>query len=220
MRKQTVFAALFALLGVVSCSDSGMPGQGGAPSSSGGSSGGVGSSSSSSGSGGSGTVSAADLPRDCFWAACSDPNAANTLYPDSYATYWVASINIPAGGQVILKGRYPHARYLSFNLYNPRLEPLDALADVEIAPNASSAQPYAVNARRDATPRDYTVSIVAGVRPDDAALRAPNTLYSFQAVGAQRQPSNQAVILYRIYVEDQGRGGPGFYSSLVEIMTP
>lgn len=40
------------------------------------------------------------LPRDCFWAARSDANALNILYPDRYATYWVAALTIPPGGEV------------------------------------------------------------------------------------------------------------------------
>ena len=155
---------------------------------------------------------ASDLPRDCFWAARSDPNAVNTLYPDRYATYWSANLNIPPGGAVLLRGRYPHARYMSFNLYNPRLEPLDALADVEINPLPGAVQPFAVNAQRAAEPRDYEIQIIAALRPDDPALRAPNTLYSFQAVGAQPVPGPQATVLYRIYVEDAGydlSGGVG-----------
>ena len=195
-----------AVLALAACGDS--PDAGGNPVGGTGSSGAAGSSGagSSSGSGGSsGSASAADFPRDCFWAARSDANAANVLYPDRAAIYWTASLSIPPGGHIRLDGQYPHSRYMSFNLYNPRLEPLDALADVEITPKPGSAQPFAVNASRTATPRDYSVKIVAGLRPDDAAQRAPNTLYSFQALGMQKTPSQQAVVIYRIYVEDEGR---------------
>lgn len=147
--------------------------------------------------------------RDCGWVARSDANLLNILYPDRYATYWVAVLPIPPGGEVLLDGQYPHARYASFNLYNPRLEPLDALADVEIVPNAGSTQPFALGALRNAAVRDYRVHVVAGVRPDQ---RAANTLYSFQTLGPVTQGSPLAIAIYRVYVEDQGQdvsGGVG-----------
>ncbi|MDP3856257.1 MAG: hypothetical protein Q8Q73_00700 [Stagnimonas sp.] len=155
---------------------------------------------------------ASGLSRDCGWLLRSDPNLLNILYPDRAATYWVALLPIPAGGELWLEGRYPHARYASFNLYNPRLEPIDALADVELAPEPGSAQPFAVGARRDADPRDYRVRVISAVPPADPAERAPNTLYSYAAVGEQRLPSPLAVAIYRVYVEDAGydiSGGVG-----------
>jgi hypothetical protein len=160
----------------------------------------------------SGTPVSAAPTRDCFWAARSDANAFNVLYPDRSATYWVAALAIPPGGELRLEGRYPHARYMSFNLYNPRLEPIDALADVEIAPNPGSAQPFALNANRVAEPRDYAVRVVAGLRPDDPAQRSPNTLYSFLSAQDASQPSPVAIVIYRVYVEDAGldlSGGVG-----------
>jgi hypothetical protein len=157
-------------------------------------------------------ASAAELPRDCAWLLRSDPNLLNILYPDRYATYWVAVLPIPPGGELWLEGRYPHARYASFNLYNPRLEPIDALADVEILPQPGSLQPFAVGARRDAEARDYRVRVIAAVPPEDPGQRQPNTLYSYVAAGEQRLPSPLAVVIYRVYVEDAGydlSGGVG-----------
>lgn len=156
--------------------------------------------------------SAAELPRDCAWLVRSDANLLNVLYPDRAATYWVALLPIPPGGELWLEGRYPHARYASFNLYNPRLEPIDALADVTIAPEPGSTQPFAVGARRDAEARDYRVRVIAAVPPEDPAQREPNTLYSYAVAGEQRVPSPLAVAIYRVYVEDAGydiSGGVG-----------
>jgi hypothetical protein len=202
-----IVVMLAAILTLCACGSSGLP-AGSAPTTT---------AFSGSGSAAANTPASA-LPRDCFWSARSDPNAANVLYPDSYATYWTASLTIPAGGEVRLEGQYPQARYMSFNLYNPRLEPLDALADVEIAPKAGSNQPFAVAANRYAGPRDYAVRIIAGVRPDDPAQRAENTLYSFQTLGPQKVGSQQASIIYRIYVEDKNydiTGGVGLPTVVV-----
>lgn len=145
--------------------------------------------------------------RDCFWTLRSDAELANVLYPDRYATYWVAQFAIPPGAEVRLNGRYPRARYMSFNLYNPRLEPLDALADVEIAPQAG-ANPFAVGAPRE-TAEGYELRVVPGLQPQDPAAREANTLYSFQSVGPQQLASPLAVLIYRVYVEDEGQDVSG-----------
>jgi hypothetical protein len=206
----TLAASICALAAaLVACGESGVSGEG--PAASGGGSATAPGGNTGGGSG-TGSPSAADLPRDCFWLARSDANAANVLYPDRYATYWLAALAIPPGGHVRLDGRYPRARYASFNLYNPRLEPLDALADVEIAPKPGATQPFAAGADRTAAMRDYAVRVVSGVRPEAPAAREPNTLYSFQALGGQRQPSPLAIVIYRVYVEDTGQditGGAG-----------
>lgn len=155
-----------------------------------------------------GAIAGSDAPRDCFWATASDANAANVLYPDQAAVYWVASFTIPAGGELRLNGRYPHARYMSFNLYNPRLEPLDALADVEIAADGGAPNPFAAGALRG-TEAPYSVRIIAAAKPDDPAQREANTLYSDQVVGSQRVASPNAIVIYRVYVSDQGRDRSG-----------
>ncbi len=143
--------------------------------------------------------------KDCFWGPNTDPNVVNTLYPDEFAIYWVGSLDIPAGGQIRLEGRYPHARYSSFNLYNPILQPIDGLADVEITPDANSSNPAAAGADRTVSDRSYSVEIIAEVPPAELAERAPNTLYSFQGRGDARAPSQKANIIYRIYLPDDGR---------------
>jgi hypothetical protein len=150
--------------------------------------------------------------RDCIWLLRSDPNLLNVLYPDRAATYWVAVLPIPPGGELWLDGRYPHARYASFNLYNPRLEPIDALADIRIDPQPGATQPFAAGARRDGDARDYRVRVIAGVPPDDPARRQANTLYSYAVAGNSRVPSPVAVVIYRVYVPDDGydlAGGAG-----------
>lgn len=109
---------------------------------------------------------------------------------------------------------------MSFNLYNPRLEPLDALADVEIIPDTGSRQPFANGALRQGEPREYSVRIISGTRPEDPATREANTLYSFQALGGLAVPSPAAIVIYRIYVEDEGQdisGGVGLPSVVLRL---
>lgn len=141
--------------------------------------------------------------RDCFWQGGN--RSANIAYPDLGARYWVSSFPLPPGAELILKGRYPHARYMSFNVYDAAAQPTDGLADIDIGPDAGSSNPFPPGAQRDLAKRDYTVRVVSGARP---AKREPNTIY----LNAAGQGTPVGVIMYRVYVADNGldvSGGAG-----------
>jgi hypothetical protein len=140
--------------------------------------------------------------RDCFWQGGTRTNIA---YPDLGARYWISSFPLPPGAELILKGRYPHARYMSFNVYDAAAQPTDGLADIDIAPDSGSTNPFGPGAQRDLAKRDYTVRVVSGARPQK---REPNTIY----LNAAGQGTPVGVIMYRVYVADTGRdvsGGMG-----------
>lgn len=150
-----------------------------------------------------------NFSRDCFWTIQTDPNVVNVLYPDQFAIYWVATITIPANGEVLLKGEYPHARYMSFNAYDPVLRPNNALADIDIPADVGSINTVMVGADRTAESRSYTARVVAAVPPENADQRQPGTLYSFQGQGDARAPSNTTNLIYRVYIPDTGRDFTG-----------
>ena len=142
----------------------------------------------------------------CLWggpATVSDP-AYNFAFPDSAATYWFTRFQLPAGAQLLLHGRFAHARYQSLNAYNAaNATPVDALNDVQTVPDRGSTNPFLPGALRTATQRSYTVTVTATAPP---AQRAPNTLYA----GVPGQDSQ--VLFYRVYVPDRGQdvtGGVG-----------
>jgi hypothetical protein len=145
-------------------------------------------------------VAGAQQERDCFWQGGN--RSTNIAYPDLGARYWVSSFPLPPGAELILRGRYPHARYMSFNVYDAAAQPTDGLADVDIAPNPGSINPFPLAARRDAPNRDYTVRVVSGARPQN---REPNTIY----LNAGGQPNAVGVIMYRVYVPDTGKDAAG-----------
>ncbi len=140
----------------------------------------------------------------CFWtnrtASKFDTNPAqNYAFPDSGAVYWSAQITMPAGSSLVLKGRFPHARYESLNSYNATTHgPTDALNDVSTKPNPGSANPFRPGANRLATNRSFTVTVVNQPVP---LTRAPNTLYA-RAAGQTTQE-----IIYRVYVPDSFTAG-------------
>ncbi|HEX8646989.1 MAG TPA: hypothetical protein VF715_08800 [Thermoleophilaceae bacterium] len=148
-------------------------------------------------------AAAAQDERDCFWQGGT--RSTNIAYPDLGARYWVASFPLPPGAELVLKGRYPHARYMSFNVYDAAAQPTDGLADVDITPDPGSTNPFEPGAQRDLPARGYTVRVVSGARPE---RREPNTIY----LNAAGQATPVGVVMYRVYVPDDGRdpaGGAG-----------
>jgi hypothetical protein len=143
-----------------------------------------------------------------------DAATVNVAYPDEAALYYAGVYQAAPGTRIRISGRYPHARYMSFNVYDNLQRPLDALADVEIAPEAGSSNPFAAGADRNAGPRDYTAFVDFGPLPQQ---RAPNTLYT--GTGQGGTPNFQGSFIYRIYVPDRERderGGVGLPTVTLE----
>ena len=146
----------------------------------------------------SGGPAAAEDPQDCFWTSVFDEENGNLFYPDTGVNYYLGRVNLPPGGELVVRGRYPHARYMSFNAYNEQFQPTDALADVDIAPERRSTNPYVAGNRRDLPRRDYTVRVV----PDDlTGERRRNTVY----LGDDGRPAYAASLVYRVYLPDRGQ---------------
>jgi hypothetical protein len=144
----------------------------------------------------------------------TDPATVNIAYPDEAAIYWISAYQQVPGTRLRITGRYPHSRYFSFNAYDAAQRPLDALADVEIAPDAGSANPFVAGAARTGTDRDYTAFIDFGPQP---TRRAPNTLYT--GTGQTPAPNTTGTFILRVYVPDKGRdetGGVGLPTVTLE----
>jgi hypothetical protein len=139
------------------------------------------------------------LVRDCTWVSHDDPDLMNIFFPDTAAHYWLGAVAIPPGGKVRIEGEFPHARYMSFNLYDPTLAPFDSLNDRDIVPDKGHTNPFRSGANRNAAKRKYSVTVVADPAPADPAKRAPNTLYA----GIAGVPVPGSVLMYRVYVPDR-----------------
>jgi hypothetical protein len=156
-----------------------------------------------------GAAAAQEPPtRDCGWNFKVAGDQVNALYPDEAAKYWIALVRIPDGGHVEFKGRFPYARYMSFHTYEGRFRAVDALADVELEPDAGSTNPYLVGADRTAANRSYTLKVVDARAP--AQQRPPNTLYNENADGSRSSSTaGGAGVALRIYQPDSGRDDTG-----------
>jgi hypothetical protein len=124
-------------------------------------------------------------PSSCFWEgpisthvrATDGFDGKNFNFPEAAATYWFARVHLPAGARVVLHGHYARARYPSLNAYNSGGEPVDALRDTLIKPDAGATNPYIAGHGRFGAKRGYTVNVAAGVvRPALAGLTSGRPL--------------------------------------------
>jgi hypothetical protein len=133
----------------------------------------------------------------------TDPTTVNVAFPDAAADYYAGAYTAVPGLRIRITGEYPHARYMSFNVYDSQLRPVDGAADVAISPDRGSANPFAGNADRRSAHRSYTAFIEFTAKP---AKPAPNTMYVGATGGS---PSPAGVFLYRIYIRDAGQEPTG-----------
>lgn len=144
-------------------------------------------------------------PQECFWTSVFDEENGNLFYPDTGVNYFLGRVTLPPGAELVVRGRFPHARYTSFNTYDELFRPVDALADRDIHPEPGSVNPFVDGRRRDLPLRDYEVRVVPDPAPE---RREPNTVY----LGSGGRPSFAGALVYRVYLPDRGRspfGGVG-----------
>src|SRR4051812_2955531 len=161
------------------------------------------------------TAPAQGLDQTCLLPLTKfEPATTNIAYPDDSAQYYSGAYQLAPGTRIRIHGRFPHARYMSFNVYDAAQRPLDGLADVNIGPDAGSGDPFLFGAERGFDRRDYTVFIDTGPKPEK---RAPNTLYT--GTGQNGAPNTSGTFIYRIYIPDKGQddtGGVGLPTVTVE----
>src|SRR4051794_37781964 len=61
-----------------------------------------------------------------------DPAIVNVASPDDSAQYWSGHYQLTPGFRLKITGRFPHARYISFHVYDAAQRPLDHIADRDI----------------------------------------------------------------------------------------
>ena len=121
------------------------------------------------------------------------------LAVDTNAVYWGGTYAALPGDAHPHRGPVPALALHSWNVYDAAARPIDALSDVQLAPDPGSSNPFLPGAdRARSTQRAYTAFIEVGPRP---AQPAPNTLYTGDSRGG--------TFLYRVYVPDAGRDAKG-----------
>lgn len=135
------------------------------------------------------------------------PYQVANLYPDQNSSYWIGTVQLPPASALVLRGRYPYARYFQFALYRP--DPAmgsftatsEAAMDDQIQPDEGSVNPFVPGAPRLGAHRNYTLRIVAENAPTRKEDRSPNTLYAGKDGYVQ--------MVYRVYLPDVNRDGSG-----------
>ena len=127
-----------------------------------------------------------------------DATTTNALALDTNAVYWGGTYAALPGTRIRIEGEYPHARYISWNVYDAAARPIDAVSDAQLVPDPGSTNPFLPGADRTVADRSYTAFIEVGPKP---AQPAPNTLYTGDSRGG--------TFLYRVYVPDAGRDQKG-----------
>ena len=144
-----------------------------------------------------------------YWNGLEHPKPIQNpnLWPDTKSTYFLSRFSLPAGSTLILRGRFPYARFFQFALYKFERDTFVAIGEslrgAEIEPDSGSGNPFRIRAERLAAHRNYTIRILAEEPPKNVARRAKNTLY----VG--RDGSDLEGVI-RIYLADQDRDGAGW----------
>src|SRR3954464_12743290 len=88
-------------------------------------------------------ANAAGLDQTCELTATRfDADPVNVLFPDSSAQYWSASYRAVPGTHIRIDGVFPHARYTSWNVYDPLLRPFTHTYDDLIAPDPGTTRNY------------------------------------------------------------------------------
>jgi len=117
----------------------------------------------------------------------------NHGYPEANATYWGTQLTLSTGSIASLRGQYPQARYMSFQLYDGE-NVLDSINDGAINPDLGQNNPY----RTGVAQGTYSVQVVFGRAP---RRRPANTLYTGDLTSV--------VLLYRIYYPNHPDDLPG-----------
>lgn len=159
--------------------------------------------------------SVADQPRSitstCFWGVPAGPlDGVNILGPETNVAYWYDAFQLPAGAKIVLRGQFPHGRFLSLTSYGTvngvRGVSLGGLSDFEINPDPGSTNPFRDGAKRTARKRSFTVTLSGDVDPG-AGNRAPNTFYVGQA--GQTGQTQPIELILRLYRADKNRDMAG-----------
>jgi hypothetical protein len=111
----------------------------------------------------------------------------NIAFPEVNGTYWATPLEAPLGTEVLIRGRYPRARYMAFHLYDSERNVVGAINDADINPNPGQNNPF----RSGGAQGTYTIRIVFDRQH---LLKPPNTIYTGGLT--------KVLLLYRVYYPD------------------
>ncbi len=150
-------------------------------------------------------------PRTCFWARgphSADPYI-NIAYPDANVFYWAAVFSVPEGAELKLAGEFPHSRYMSMISYDERGRPVESVADYLIAAKDGHVNPFRIGGDRSAGNRSYELAVSNAAGTGSRPIGERGEPGSVAVLNTPPFGPGQQLILYRIYLPDDGNGPDG-----------
>lgn len=150
------------------------------------------------------TTSARAERCDALWELYDSTAYKGTLFLDTTNTYWRLRFEIPSGDTtgIRLKGEFPYARYLNFNVYDQKtLDSSTSLPDKAIHPENGNQNPFLEGVDRQTKTRDYVLHIVP--RGKKESLSQLKNVIEYPPT-AREGESTFVEIWYRIYFPDKG----------------
>lgn len=116
--------------------------------------------------------------------------------------------------EIVIKGRYPYARYFSFNVSGVFSLKVGSAVDHEIIPDPGSTNPFLPGANWDAKNRNYTLKIRFTAPPEGSNHFVPGAGNNIIYAGTLEngEPNTHGIFTLRIYVPSIGydkTGGVG-----------
>lgn len=126
---------------------------------------------------------------------------------DQNAGYYTFPYEVDPKNEIVIRGRYPYARYFTFNIASiPSHRLVDSVVGSELIPDPGSTNPFLPGANWDATNRNYTLKIRFTAPPEGSNHFVPgagnNVIYAGTLENGE--PNRFGLIILRIYVPSIG----------------
>ncbi|MDE5414255.1 hypothetical protein [Alkalihalobacterium chitinilyticum] len=135
------------------------------------------------------------------------PSNSYFFLGDHNASYYTFPYEVDPKTEIVIRGRYPYARYFTFNIASiPSHRLVDSVVGRELIPDPGSTNPFMPGANWDATNRNYTLRIRFTAPPEGSNHFVPgagnNVIYA--GTFKNGEPNRFGMIVLRIYVPSIG----------------
>ena len=144
----------------------------------------------------------------------NEPSNSLFVLGDFNASYYLFPYQVIPDKEIVIRGQFPHARYLSFTINGQGDVAIASVPDVALIPDPGSTNPFLPGANWDAKNRNYTLLVRFTAPPPGFNHFVPgagtNTVYAGTLPDGRL--NSQGLITLRIYVPSIGydqTGGVG-----------
>jgi hypothetical protein len=126
---------------------------------------------------------------------------------DQNASYYTFPYEVDPNTEIVIRGRYPYARYFTFNIASiPSHRLVEAIVGSQLIPDPGSTNPFLPGANWDETNRNYTLKIRFTAPPEGSNHFVPGAGNNVIYAGTLKngEPNRFGLIILRIYVPSIG----------------